>query len=54
MKSPELTAAISMSTDNLSDCLSFDKFIFFIGKSHTNREPIVCIFPASELNHRLI
>jgi hypothetical protein len=54
MKSPVPTAAISMSTDNLTDCFSFDKFIFFMGKSQANREPGVCIFHTSEFNHRLI
>jgi hypothetical protein len=48
MKLPVPTAAISMSTDNLTDCFSFNKFIFFFGKSQANGEPGICIFPTSE------
>ena len=36
MKLPAPTAAISMSTDNLTDWFSFNKFIFSIDKSQAN------------------
>ena len=49
MKSPVPTAVISMSTDNLTDCISFIEIIIRIDKSWVSEQLLFLFFPKSDL-----